>query len=321
MKLQTQIGLSPEKNPIDYQSHAVLFGSCFATHMGRKLEYYKFNSFQNPFGILFHPGAIENLITRSVQGDPYDDTALFHQNERWHCFDAHSDLSQTSREGLLQHLNAQLTQTKKQLEQASHIFITLGTAWGYRYKATKALVANCHKVPQNEFNKELASPESVLKSLEKMVGLVRSVNKKTSIIFNVSPVRHLKDGFAENQLSKAHLITAIHGCISHLKDQHLAYFPSYELMMDELRDYRFYASDMVHPNELAIDYIWEKFKGVWISKNSYGTMERVEHIQKGIAHKPFNAESRQHKQFVNSIREKMRELQKEYPHMSFTESF
>lgn len=318
MKLQTQIGLTPAKNPIDYQSNAILLGSCFATHMGRKLEYYKFNSFQNPFGILFHPGAIENLITRSVLDEPYDGTALFHQNERWHCFDAHSDLSQPSREVLLQQLNAQLTQTKKYLEQASHIFITLGTAWGYRFKATQALVANCHKVPQNEFNKELASPESVLASLEKMVGLVRSVNKKASIIFNVSPVRHLKDGFAENQLSKAHLITAIHSCIYRSQDQHLVYFPSYELMMDELRDYRFYASDMVHPNELAINYIWEKFKGVWISKNSHGTMERVEHIQKGLAHKPFSAESQQHKQFVNSLKENIRELQKEYPHMSFT---
>lgn len=318
MKLQTTIGLQPAKNPLDYKSRSVLLGSCFASNIGTKLHFYKFRSIQNPFGILFHPAAIEKLLARAVSKKDYQEFELFHQHERWHCFDAHSDLSNVSREELLLNLNKELQITREGIINATHIFITLGTAWVYRNKKSLEVVANCHKVPQKNFDKVLFTPNQVVSSLENMVGLVRSLNTKATLIFNVSPVRHLKDGFVENQRSKAHLITAIHQLIENSEDDQLCYFPSYEIMMDELRDYRFYASDMVHPNELGIDYIWEKFKEGWISKKALPVMEAVSGIQKGLAHKPFNPKGEQHKEFAKSLQEKIKELQIEYPTISFT---
>jgi hypothetical protein len=317
MKLQTTIGLQPAKNPLDYQSQAVLLGSCFASNIGNKLNFYKFRSIQNPFGILFHPSAIEKLLARAVLQKDYQEFELFHQQERWHCFDAHSDLSNVSREELVLKLNREVKHTRDGVMNASHVFITLGTAWVYRNIKSQEVVANCHKVPQKNFDKVLFSPGEVVSSLENIVQLVRSLNPNAALVFNVSPVRHAKDGFVENQRSKAHLITAIHQLIENSEDDQLYYFPSYEIMMDELRDYRFYASDMLHPNELGVDYIWEKFKEVWVSRKALPVMEAVAAIQKGLAHKPFNPKGEQHKEFVRILQEKINELQQEYPAISF----
>jgi len=318
MKLQTNIGLQQAKHPVDYQSRSVLLGSCFASNIGNKLNFYKFRSVQNPFGILFHPTAIEKLIARAVLEKDYKEFELFHLHERWHCFDAHSDVSSVSKKELLLNLNMGLEITREEILNATHIFITLGTSWVYRNKKSREVVANCHKVPQKNFDKVLFTPKEVATSLENIVGFIRRLNANAALIFNVSPVRHLKDGFVENQRSKAHLITAIHELIENSKEgDSMYYFPSYEIMMDELRDYRFYDSDMVHPNQLAIDYIWEKFKEAWISKNAWPVMETIASIQKGLAHKPFNPKSEGHKEFVRSLQEKIKELQQEYPTISF----
>ncbi|NNE01810.1 MAG: GSCFA domain-containing protein [Eudoraea sp.] len=319
MKLQTNIGLQPTNNPLDYQSRSVLLGSCFASNIGNKLNFYKFRSIQNPFGILFHPTAIEKLLARAVLGKDYQEFELFHQHDRWHCFDAHSDVSSVSKKEVLLNLNQGLAITREEIMNATHIFITLGTSWVYRNKKSREVVANCHKVPQKNFDKVLYSPNQLLASLENIVGLIRKLNTKASLIFNVSPVRHLKDGFVENQRSKAHLITAIHELVDNSGEAGLAYyFPSYELMMDELRDYRFYDTDMVHPNKLAIDYIWEKFKEAWISKEALPVMETIAGIQKGLAHKPFNPKGAQHKEFVSALQAKIKALQKDYPAITFT---
>jgi len=318
MKLQTQIPLNLAKNLVDYNSRLLLLGSCFSQNIGRKLKYYKFQSLQNPFGILFHPKAIEKLISKSVDQDTYSERDVFFHNERWHCFDAHSDLSDSSKEQLLQKLNKALEQTNQQITKSTHIIITLGTAWVYRNIKSGKFVANCHKVPQSEFKKELLSVEEVIYGLRNIVDKIASANKKAQVIFTISPVRHLKDGFVENQRSKAHLITAIHELIN-TSDfvPRTSYFESFEIMMDELRDYRFYESDMVHPNQLAIDYIWEKFKVVWISEKAHSTMEKVAEIQKGLQHRPFNPDSEQHKKFVKSLERKITYLQKGYPSMEF----
>lgn len=322
MKLQTNIPLNLAVNQIGYESQILILGSCFAENIGEKLTYFKFQSLQNPFGILFHPLAIENLIFRAIKGENYSDKDIFYANERWHCFDTHSDLSDTSKEKLLEKLNKGLEKTKQQIQESTHIIITLGTAWVYRNNTTDKVVANCHKLPQREFTKELLSIDVIKKSLQNSIELVQSVNKNANFIFTISPVRHLKDGFTENQRSKAHLITAIHEITNsgtlgggRVED----YFPSYELMMDELRDYRFYGSDMLHPNQLAIDYIWEKFSEVWISPRAHPTMEEVAAIQKGLQHRPFNSESDQHKAFLASLEEKITYLQEEYPFMKFNE--
>lgn len=316
MNLQTQIPLQKEAHhQIDYNSKLFLLGSCFSENIGNKLSYYKFQSVQNPLGILFHPKAIEHLILNSINAKEYTEEDIFELNERWHCFDAHSQLSNNVKKELLQNLNEAIKTTKKQLNNSTHIIITLGTAWVYRYINSDIIVANCHKVPQKQFLKELLSVDEVTESLESITALIRSINPKASIIFTVSPVRHVKDGFVQNQQSKSHLITGIHNLIEPRKNIH--YFPSYEIMMDELRDYRFYKEDMIHPNQTAIHYIWEKFVYSWFKESSLSTMKRVEEIQKGITHKPFNPNSEAHQKFLDKLKFKQEQLQKEFSFMEF----
>ena len=318
MKLQTIIPLNSEKNQIDYQSTLFLLGSCFVQNIGRKLNYYQFQTLQNPLGILFHPIAIENLIIRTIEDKAYADADVFYFNERWHCFDSHSDLSDPSKENLLSNLNSALLNTRNQLGEASHIVITLGTAWVYKDVETHKRVANCHKLPQKQFTKELLTESEIEVSLKRILLKLRKVNENASVIFTISPIRHLKDGFVENQRSKANLISAIGKIMeSASSDKNLYYFPAYEIMLDELRDYRFYAEDMVHPNNLAIDYIWKKFKSVWISEKADSVMKVVQEIQKGLAHRPFNEQAEQYQLFLKSLEEKISHLKKEYPFMNF----
>ncbi|MGB6154124.1 MAG: GSCFA domain-containing protein [Pricia sp.] len=331
MKLQTKIPIKKAKNQIDYNSRLVLLGSCFVENMGRKLDYFKIRQLQNPFGILFHPLAIEQLVSGAIREERYSESDIFCLNGRWHCFDAHSALSDTSPENLIVNLNLGLEATLNHLKSASHLIVTLGTAWVYQHSETGAVVANCHKIPQRAFSKELLSVAHIADSLKRTVEMVRSVNPNIHFIFTVSPVRHLKDGFVENQRSKAHLISAVHEVlelpetdtskISHLNDEAergaQSYFPSYEIMMDELRDYRFYKADMVHPSQLAIDYIWEKFKQKWISEEEYPTIEQIGHIQRGLQHRPFSPDSEQHRKFLESLAAQMAIVQKEYPFIYF----
>jgi len=318
MKLQTIVPLQSSNERIDYQSTLFLIGSCFVENIGRKFQYYQFKTLQNPLGILFHPKAIENFIVRAIGQKAYKAADVFNFNERWHCFDAHSNLSDPSKEQLLSNLNSALLKTRNQLENATHIIITLGTAWVYKNVETQERVANCHKISQKKFTKELLTEVEIEESLKHIISNIRKVNEDVSVIFTISPVRHLKDGFIENQRSKANLISAV-GRIMESKStyKNLHYFPAFEIMLDELRDYRFYAEDMVHPNNLAIDYIWEKFKNVWISEKTEIVMKAVEEIQKGLSHRPFNEDSEQHQLFLKSLNEKISVLNKEFPFMKF----
>lgn len=320
MNLQTKIPLEQQSNNlIDYNSNVFLLGSCFSENIGNKLDYFKFQNLQNPFGILFHPKAIERLIANAINEKVYTEEDVFFLNEKWHCFDVHSKLSRTSKDDLLKALNAQIKLTKKQIHDSTYVIITLGTAWVYKNIESNQVVANCHKVPQKQFKKEILSIEAIFQLLKNIVELIRNVNSKASIIFTVSPVRHIKDGFVENTQSKAHLISAIHqhlnkqGSLSEVE----AYFPSYEIMMDELRDYRFYNEDMIHPNQTAINYIWEIFKKVWISKEASSIIEDVEVVQKGLQHKPFNAQSQAHQQFLQNLEARKVKLQSQFPHIVF----
>jgi lysophospholipase L1-like esterase len=315
MKLQTQIPLQKQSiNQIDYTSNIILLGSCFSENIGDKFAFYKFQSVQNPFGILFHPKAIENLISNAINLKEYTEDDIFFLNERWHCFEAHSSVSTENKEELLNNLNSSISRTLKQLKQSSHIVITLGTAWTYRHITSDTTVANCHKVPQKKFLKELLPVDEITENLDAIVSLIKSVNPNASTLFTVSPVRHLKDGFIQNQQSKSHLISAVHQVIN---SRNVSYFPSYEIMMDELRDYRFYAEDMIHPNQTAINYIWERFSEVWVSDKAKKTMQEVANIQNGLLHRPFNPNSTQHQQFLENLSLKIEKLQKEYPFIHF----
>ena len=315
MKFRTKIVLNQAHNQIDYNSKLVLIGSCFSENISEKLDYFKFNTYKNPFGILFNPIAIENLITKAINQTKFTEKDIFYLNERWHCFEAHSNLSDVDKNVLLTNLNTSIEQTHKNLNEASHLIITLGTSWVYRFIETDLIVGNCHKIPQKKFLKEILSVKSIIASLENIITLVKNINPKINIIFTISPVRHLKDGFVENSKSKAHLLAAIHQLIEPRKN--INYFPSYEIMMDDLRDYRFYKEDMVHPNKLAIQYIWEQFIATWVHQESFPIMKEVETIQKGLAHKPFNPNSKQHQQFLKTLTEKKKTLQTRFSHLTF----
>ncbi|SER04759.1 GSCFA family protein [Hyunsoonleella jejuensis] len=317
MNLQTKIPLSKRAdNLINYESNILLLGSCFSENIGKKFDYFKFKNVQNPFGILFHPNAIETLLSLAVNEKVYSESDIFYHNEQWHCFDAHSKLSNISKEHLLEDLNTQIRRTKTNIQKATHIIITCGTSWVYRLLEANSIVANCHKVPQKEFEKRLLSVEEVKQSLQNIVALISSVNSNAEIIFTVSPIRHLKDGFIENAQSKAHLVSAIHNVINTVKNL-VCYFPSYEIMMDELRDYRFYAEDMIHPNQTAINYIWQQFKFVWICNTAYKIMDEVDSIQKGLHHKPFNPNSEANQSFIKKIEARKKALKLQFPHMVF----
>ena len=315
MKLQTQIPLKKEtKNLINYDSNIFLLGSCFSENIGNKLSHFKFQSIQNPFGILFHPKAIETLITNAVNQKVYSNEDVFVQNEVWHSFDVHSSLSSENDKSLLKKINSAISVTNKKLKEASHIIITLGTSWVYRFIETDTIVANCHKIPQKKFLKELLTVDEITKSLSTILVLLKSINKNIHITFTVSPIRHLKDGFVENTQSKSNLISAIHTI---LVDSNVSYFPSYEIMMDELRDYRFYAEDMIHPNKTAINYIWEKFVDTRFSEESLPTMKEIEAIQKGILHRPFHEKSEQHQHFLEKIVKRKEKIKSQFPFIKF----
>ncbi len=314
MQFRTKIPIKKEQHTIDYDSNVLLIGSCFSENISKKLAYYKFEQFTNPLGILFHPKAIEKLIVKATQQEQFTEEAIFFHNERWHCFDAHSSLSTISKDELLAKLNTTVNSTNQQINKASHIIITLGTAWVYRLLETDSLVANCHKIPQQQFRKKLLSVDEIVESLTAIISSIEKVNSKARIIFTLSPVRHSKDGFVENAQSKAHLLTAIHHVI---EKGNTSYFPAYEILMDELRDYRFYAEDMIHPNQTAIAYIWECFCEIWLSDTSSKTMKKIDAIQKGLAHKPFHSESKQHQDFIKNIEKQINELQEQYPRLFF----
>ena len=316
MNFSTKIPISKLNYPIGYASRILSLGSCFAVNIVEKFDYYKFQNSCNPFGILFHPLAIEKIISKAINLELFTQEDIFFHNERWHCFDVHSDLSNANKEEFLQSLNQLVKVTNKQITEASHIIITYGTAWIYRNKQSEKVVANCHKVPQNQFDKEILSVATIEKSIQNTIELIEKVNPKCAIVFTVSPVRHIKDGFVENQRSKANLISALHSTFD-IRHAIQSYFPSYEIMMDELRDYRFYSEDMLHPNQVAISYIWNRFCETMISEKAVPTMERVETIQKGLLHRPFNPNSESHLKFLNQLELKISMLKSECPFMNF----
>lgn len=318
MDFRTQIPIQKNNFPINYNSKIVSLGSCFAENIGDKFEYFKFQNKVNPFGIIFNPVSIEKIIRKAIIHEAFSENDVFFHNDLWHCFDVHSELSSPDKAEFIQSLNQIANATHQQITEATHVIITLGTAWVYRNIETEDIVANCHKVPQKQFTKELLSVERIEQSLKVIIDLIAEANKEVNIIFTVSPVRHIKDGFVENQQSKSHLITALHQVLaSGSHSQISSYFPSYEIMIDELRDYRFYAEDMLHPNQTAIDYIWKRFVETTISEDAFTTMDEVDSIQKSLQHRPFNPNSDSHQKFLVHLNQKINKLAIQFPNMQF----
>lgn len=316
MNFTTKIPIQKNNFPIDYSSNIVLLGSCFAENIGEKFNYFKFQTVVNPFGIIFNIVSIENLVDRAINKIYFTEDDIFFHNDLWHCYEIHSQLSNPDKEIFLENLNQLIESTNNQIHKLTHCIITLGTSWVYKYNANNQIVANCHKVLQKEFTKELLSVETIQKSIKNIVDLIQSINPKCNFIFTVSPVRHIKDGFFENNVSKAHLISAVYKTVNSKRNS-VNYFPSYEIMIDELRDYRFYKQDMLHPNETAIDYIWEKFVENYFSPQTIVLATQVEAIQKALAHKPFNVNTENHQKFLQNIQDNIKALQSKIPNLEF----
>ena len=316
MNFTTKIPIQKSNFPIDYTSKVVLLGSCFAENMGEKFEYFKFQTVVNPFGIIFNPVSLSRIIEKSIQKDYFTENDIFFHNELWHCFDVHSELSNSDKNNFLISLNKLIDATHLQLKDATHIITTLGTSWVYRNVETDKIVANCHKVSQKQFTKELLSLEIIQQSIESIFFNISVINPNCKFIYTVSPVRHIKDGFVENTLSKAHLIAAIHQKIG-TKTQNTNYFPAYEIMMDELRDYRFYTEDMLHPNQIAIDYIWIKFFENYIQETEFGLMNAICEIQRALKHRPFNPNTERRQNFLSSLETKIIKIKEKLPTIQF----
>ena len=314
MKFKTEFIPPEQKHKIDHDSGIVLFGSCFSENIGAKLDYFKFKAHCNPFGILFHPLAMEKAISACLENKHYRPSDLVEHQGLWISLDHHGSFNHYDRDTVLERINTGISNAFAELKKSTHIVLTLGTAWVYRWRESGQLVANCHKIPQNRFNKELLETAEIITSLQGIVDKILEFNPKASIIWTLSPVRHLRDGFVENNRSKARLLEAIHSVVD---DKHSFYFPSFELMMDDLRDYRFYDRDLVHPNSLAIDYIWEKFSESWISKKASEVMQEVDTIQKALDHKPFHPTSEEHREFLVKTRKKIERLCDRYPSIKF----
>lgn len=315
MEFRTPIPIKKEKKPIDYNSKVVLFGSCFVENIEKNFNYFKFQNNSNPFGIIFHPKAIEKAVSECIKCKEYQQRDLFYNDDYWLSFNHHSKFSSDRLDEILTNINSNIKTTHAALKEASHVFITLGTSWIYRFELTGNIVANCHKIPQKQFQKSLLSIEQITQSLTKTITNLKKVNPGVTVLLTVSPIRHLKDGFVENTRSKAHLHTAIHEVID---NESVFYFPSFEIMMDDLRDYRFYKNDWLHPSETALKYIWEKFKSAWIAEKEYPLMQEIDEIQKSLEHRPFRKDSDEHVKFLSKLHKKMDAITTKYPLIKFT---
>lgn len=296
---RTELTLSPITQPLSLQTSVFTAGSCFAEVIGRKLEQYKVPALVNPFGTIFNPVSLFNLLQASLQLPTEFNGDLVERDGLWLAYDLHSSFAASSQAELLTQIIATLTQSNTFLKQADALILTFGTAVGYIHGASNKLVANCHKIPQSQFQKRLLSVLEITSAFNGFYEALKQVNSEARIILTVSPVRHLKETIEGNSVSKSILRVACHELSIRYAD--VEYFPAYELLLDDLRDYRFYKPDMIHPTEVAEDYIWEKFKAAYFDESFQQFTLKWEKIRQALAHKPFHPESAAHQQFLTKI--------------------
>ncbi len=312
-----------EMQPRDFEAkllhdhRLLLIGSCFTEQIGAKLDYHLFSTLQNPNGILFNPVSIAQAVTGYVHHRQYTEQDLFCQQDIWGSWDHHTRFSHTDPQLCLEAINTSQSNAHLFLKKADWMLITLGSSFVYELP-DKGVVANCHKVPTDKFSKRLLSSSEIIRLLQQMMDELTAFNPSIKIIFTISPVRHLRDGFVENNQSKARLITAVHELVH--QNSNAFYFPAYELIIDDLRDYRFYAEDMVHPNYLATQYVWEKFITACIDEKAVALMKEIASIQIAKSHKPFNPLSMQHQQFIETYGQKCKQLAAAYPYIDLTDA-
>lgn len=308
MILQTEIKIQPLEQAVRYGDGLLFLGSCFADEVGGICKGLGFNAMVNPFGVLYNPFSIANAIHRLQSGNPFSHNEVICTGEEFFCtFSHNTEFWNPSEEGLLQQVNQALETAHNHFEEAKWVIVSLGTAWVYRYRETLEVVANCHKMPSQLFDRFCLSVPATVTVLSDMVQL----HPEKQFIFTVSPLRHLKDGLHGNQLSKSTLLLAVNQVCEQFANAH--YFPAYEILLDELRDYRFYKEDMVHPTEQAVRYIWERFADFAIDPKEQPAMIVAAELRQMLKHRPMFPESEAFRKFEQRKKEKTEALKRDWP--------
>ncbi|MCQ2375785.1 MAG: GSCFA domain-containing protein [Salinivirgaceae bacterium] len=312
---RTEVQLQPSQCTISYSDNIMLFGSCFAQNIGQEMAMAKFNAMLNPFGILFNPESIAQTINRILDNRPIEPNELFYNQGVWSNFNFHGSFSSPEIDDALQQMNNSLLQASQWIKNTSVMVITFGTSFVYRLLSTGQVVANCHKVDAKKFERERLSVDEIYDVFFELIQRLRTISPNMRFIFTVSPIRHLRDGLHENQLSKSILLLAIDRLCSVFSN--VVYFPSYEILIDDLRDYRFYDEDMLHPSAVAIDYIWDKFRASFFDQQTQQIMEQVMKIERAVQHRPLNVNTDSFRNFVEQQRTAIAKLQQEMPILNF----
>jgi hypothetical protein len=307
MQFRTEIILKPAPIQLNRTQGIFTIGSCFAEVMGRRLEKVKAKTLVNPFGTVFNPLSLHKLLRAALQQDYSGlEAGLVEQNGQWYHYDFHSSFSHVQPEVLLLQLQAQIQAAHSFLSQAQALLITWGTAYVYERTDISTIVANCHKVPQRSFTKRLLSLQEIDEDTHQTLGLLQGTFPHLQVILTVSPVRHIKDTLPLNSVSKSLLRVSAH--LAQEQHAQVSYFPAYELLLDDLRDYRFYGQDLIHPSEMAETYIWEKFITAYADQPFQKFMDHWQQVERDLAHKPFQPESEVHQKFLQQLLQRLQAL-------------
>lgn len=314
MKFRTEIPTEPFPFEIDYQSQLMFMGSCFSDNIGQKIINSGFSAHINPFGVLYNPISLKNGLDILMTRKTFTKSDLIQSHGLFHSFSHHGSFSRSSETESLKLINNTTQIYAKKLSHCNILFLTFGTAFVYQYKDSQSIVSNCHKIPAKAFNRFSLSPQDIINSYQTLIKELKSFNPKLKIVFTVSPIRHWKNGAHENQLSKAKLLLAIDALVQQYEFTY--YYPSYELVMDDLRDYRFYSDDLVHLNTQAVDYIYQHFQNSFFSKETKQIKARVYKLKQALNHRPFNTETKEYQDFLKSTQEKIALLKATYPEIN-----
>lgn len=302
--------VTPPKGLIRPEDKICLLGSCFTEHIGARLRQYGWRIFENPAGIVFNPNSIYKTIERVVNKREIEASELFQHETLWHHWEFHSRCSHIEKSEALKIMNNAMLTAHSFLQNADWVFITLGTAYQYFLKENNQGVSNCHRVPAARFEKRLLSIAEIVADVEKSIELIKKMNPNIRFLFTISPVRHIKDGVVENNRSKARLIEAVHQiCDNDTK----IYFPAYELMIDVLRDYRFYDIDLVHPNYAATQSVWEFFTTHFMNASAHEFLKETIQIYDAYQHRSRFPEAAAHQKFLQQSLLKTQNIKKKYP--------
>jgi hypothetical protein len=317
LPLRTEVDIQPSKWDFNYQSPALFMGSCFSDHIGGILLRCKFPVLLNPFGVLYNPISLSTSLKMILNQDKIRKEELLNQDKIWHSFQFHGSFSDSSPEKVIEKCNNSILNSHQFIKKARFLFITFGTAWVFRYKETGKIVSNCHKIPSTEFERFRLSIDEIKDEWIAILSQLQSFNPDLKIIFTVSPIRHFKDGAHENQLSKSTLLLVIDEIINTDPNKQIGYFPSYELMNDELRDYRFYDSDMVHISETGIRFIFEKFRSTFFTDQTNACFDQIQPVIQAVEHRILNNDTQSIRRFSQTMISKIEKLRSDYPHINF----